>query len=168
MKHVLILPLKASTCELERAQFLMRMSGQVYNATLQTMIGRVQQVRRDKTWRELAGQKPSEERTTTYNELKTKYGLSEFDCNKVALAHIRDSVWLADHLDGRIAIALGKEVWVSISKWMYGKSGKPHYIKSRKRRMLSGNDQRAGLRYKNGYIIHSTAPINKAKGVMTK
>jgi hypothetical protein len=162
MKHVVKIPLKASSNDIQRVQFLMKCSGSIRNATLGTMISRVEKLRRDRAWRVLATQPKSKQRTDQYNQLKRDYLLSEFDCIRIAQQHSRDSGWLADHLDGRIINSIGKEVWTSVNQWLHGQAGKPRFTSANERTILSGNDQRAGLRYKNGYIVHTTAAINKA------
>lgn len=162
MKHVIIIPLKASASDKTRVKFLMNCSGQLRNATLGTMLGRVEQLRRDKGWKELAKQPKSKQRTDKYNQLKRDYGLSEFDCIRVAQQHALKSGWLSDHLDGRIITSIGKEAWIPVNQWLHGQAGKPRFTKAAERSMLSGNDQKAGLRYKKGYIVHATAAINQA------
>jgi len=162
VKHVVVLPLRASAAEIERVKFLIKTAGQLRNATLQTMLGRVDQIRRDPRWRRLGETKKGKERTAAYNELKKRYQVSEFDAIRVAQKHAKDSIWIQDHLDGRAITALGKEVWVPVQSWLYLGAGKPRFQKASERTLLSGNDQRAGLRYKKGYILHSTAAINKA------
>ena len=72
VKHVVTVPLRASTAEIERVKFLIKTAGQLRNATLQTMIGRIEQMRRDPVWRDLKEEKKSKARTTAYNELKKK------------------------------------------------------------------------------------------------
>jgi hypothetical protein len=70
---------------------------------------------------------------------------------------------MMDHLDGRIITSIGKQVWNDVSRWLYGKSQKPRFSSAYRRRVLSGNDQLAGLRYKDGCIIHSNQAINTAQ-----
>lgn len=48
--HVVILPVRASTQDLERAKLLARCLGMLSNAALQTMKGRVKQLRRNSEW----------------------------------------------------------------------------------------------------------------------
>jgi hypothetical protein len=49
-----------------------------------------------------------------------------------------------------------------VQSWLYLGAGKPRFQKASERTLFSGNDQRAGLRYKKGCILHSTAAINQA------
>lgn len=162
MKHALIVPIKASTVDKERILFLMKCSGQLRNATLGTMISKVEQLRRDSRWRDLRNEKKNKGRAELYRELKKEYNLSEFDTIRVAHEHARESGWLTDHLDGRIINSIGKEVWTPINLWLHGQACKPRFTSSSQRTLLSGNDQKAGLRYKKDYIVHSTQAINLA------
>lgn len=162
MRHALKIQLNASTTDKERVQFLIKYSGQLRNATLGTMTSGVEQLRKDKQWRKLRSERKSKTRTDTYNELKKKYGISEFDTIRVAQKHTKESSWLADHLDGRIVTSIGKEVWNPVNLWLHGQAGKPRFSSANQQTLLSGNDQKAGLRYKNGYIVHSTQAINQA------
>lgn len=102
MKHVVIVPLKASMLDTQRIEFLMKCSGHVRNATLGTMLRKVEQLRRNKTWRKLANKPKSKARTDQYNQLKKNYRLSEFDCIKVAQQHAKNSRETQDTLGGDI------------------------------------------------------------------
>jgi hypothetical protein len=148
MKHVVIIPLRASTADLERVRFLIKTAGQLRNAALQTMLSRIEQMRRDPKWRELRDERKSKARTAAYNDLKKKYQVSEFDAIRVAQKHAKDSVWIRDHLDGRAVTSIGKEVWVPVQSWLYGGAGKPRFQKAGERTLFPAMIRRLGFAIK--------------------
>jgi hypothetical protein len=137
--HNVTVPVKCSPWQIKQLELRARCIGQLYNAGLGDMIARVEQVKRDKRWKELRAWKPKtktekKQRSQAYRVLHEEYKLSEYDTISRVRHHCKASKWLSDHIDGKMVMALGGEVWNNIANWIYAKHGEPHYKPSRDRK----------------------------------
>lgn len=127
--------------------------GSLYNASLQTMLGRVRQLRRNPLWQELGRGDYDHDlpvKHAHYNQLWDTYGLSQFATVNVAQGHWRASKHLPHHIDSRACDALGGEIWKNIKNYLYRKTGEPDYKPSAARSVIEGNNPEEGLHYQAG------------------
>jgi hypothetical protein len=153
--------------------------GQLYDAGLDDMIARVEQIKRDNRWKELRAWKPKtskekKQRTQAYSVLYEEYKLSEYDTINRVRHHCKASKWIADHVDGKMVMALGGEIWNNIANWIYAKHGEPHYKPSGDRKTLAGIDTKSGLRYipgkrnQPGRVVQRTLGMRSLKRPLSK
>lgn len=150
--HVVAVPLAVNQREARILEQRLRVRGQLRNATLQTMLGRLEAMRRDPEWataRRLTGR----EQRHAYGALKERYQVSKREACNAAFGHWRASKWMPSVVDSRVALELGTELWQQVSAWMYGKTEKPRFKPSREMNAVWGADNHAGLMLRGRKLV---------------
>lgn len=125
---------------------------QVYNATLDTALGRLQKLRESKEWRDAMALPNKTERNKALKRLRQEAGLTEFGLQTIANQHrlaakhfVRvktpgvkgkrkaDSECI---LGAHVAQTIATRVWKAVERYMFGKGGRPRF-KSQRRQLSS-------------------------------
>lgn len=157
----MVLPLKANARDLQIVSEALGIVGVLRNAALGELLGRLDDMRSSSGWVEAALLPRGSERTRAFRSLCRDYGLSGHDAVRVCHGHWRDSQWMGDRIGGRIATALGPEVWLEVSEYLYGRSRRPAFKPSSSRSVVWNNDNKSGLLLRGGAVQWRVATDRK-------
>ena len=121
----------------------------VYNATLNTALGRLERMRASPERRDALAMEKGRERNRRLNQVRQSWGLTEYGLHEVANAHrngakrfvrknepgakrTKDECILGVH----VAQKIGTRVWNAVERYMFGDGGRPRF-KSRRRGLHS-------------------------------
>ena len=132
---------------------------QVYNATLNTALGRLQRLRESKAWNDAFALPDATERSKALTRLREEAGLTKYGLVTAANNHRNAAKRFvsvstpgtkrkrkADSeciLGAHVAQTIGKRVWRAVERYMFGKGGRPRF-KSQRRQLSSLEGQSAG------------------------
>ncbi len=122
-------------------------TGKLTNATLDTLLKRVDAFKTDERWSRLHLIKEDAERAAAWKAYRAEYGLTDSrDAVNVAHAHWRQSKWMPDVISNVIALSVGLDVWPRVNEYLLGKRGRPRFQKSAEHDTAWGRVQTEGLR----------------------
>lgn len=145
---VLELPVKLGQGELAEVRKRFNYARNLYNATVGTALGQLQQMRQDPQWRQACSMPKGKERTTTFRRLDEKYRLREYDLHAIIAKH-REASGRKHDLGINEAQKLATRVYEVVTKYKLGLGGKPRFkTQSRGLHSISGKTNKTGLRFK--------------------
>ncbi len=127
----------------------------VYNATLNTALGRLERMRRSAEWKTALAMPKGKERNRELNRIRNSWGLTQYGLHTIANVHrnaakrfvrrsepgakrTKDECILGVH----VAQKIGARAWVAIERYIFGEGGRPRF-KSRRRGLHSLEGQSA-------------------------
>jgi hypothetical protein len=149
---VVTVPLRVDAREAAVLRQRLRVRGTLRNATLETMLARIERMRRDPRWPGARGLADAA-KTRRYRALREEYGVSKRAACNAAFGHWRASQWMPSVIDSRIALELGTEVWQQASAWLYGTAERPRFKPARETTTVWGADNHAGLCLRGERIV---------------
>jgi putative transposase len=160
-RYVLTVALVVNQRQASIVDARLRARGKLRNATLGTLLGRVEQMRRDARWRAAQGLSGAV-RAKELRALRYEYGLTSAGAYRVAFDHWQASGWMPRMFGSRVALAVGSEVLTQVKNWMLGHTAKPSCQASSAMDVIWGNDNQASLRFKDGRVELSSATKRKS------
>jgi hypothetical protein len=160
-RHVLAIPLIVNQRETSILDQRLQARGKLLNATLGTVLGRVESMYRDPRYRSAQGF-VAQERSKRLGALRREYGLTVNGARAVAFEHWQASGWMTGVFGGRVALAVGLDVHVQVKNWMLGHTRRPGYRPSADTSVIWGNDNRGSLFMKGDQIVFSCATKRKS------
>ena len=160
-RHVVTVPLVHNEREASIVDARLRARGKLVNATLGTLLGRVEQMRRESRWR-AARQLRWQERSRALSTLRYEFGLTPDGARRVAFDHWQASGWMTEVFGSRIALAVGTEVWTRVKNWLLGHAERPLHQPSAETGVIWGTDNKASLRLKDGKVVFTSATKRKS------
>ena len=97
----------------------------LYNATLGTVLGRLQRMRETKAWREARDMPKGKARTIAFNAVHKVFGPTEFGLAIIANNHRKASG--RNDIGAHEAQNIGKTVWKALQRHMFRKAGRPRF-----------------------------------------
>jgi hypothetical protein len=128
---VLELPLLLGDDELRLIEKRLEFARNIYNATLGTALGRIDQRRQDKRWKEALALPRGEESKALFKAVCDDFPLSDFECQKIAVQHAKKSGRSKVLYSAQIE-RIGTRVWKAVDEWLQKKHGKPRFKSKRK------------------------------------
>lgn len=151
--HVVTVPLRVNPREARIIEQRLLLRGRLRNATLQTMLERIEQMRRDPRWDRARTVDDGPLRAKLYRDLRTEFFISKREACNAAFGHWRASKWMPSVVDSRIALELGTEVWQQVSSWIWGKTNRPRFRRAIETEAVWGADNHAGLCLRGNRVI---------------
>ncbi len=165
--HVLVLPLAVNARERSIIEKRVRATMKLANAVLGDLLGRVQAMKRDPDYRAALVLPPGRKRNREFKRLRERHRIpaGKADAVLVAMEHWRSSSakprlewpadatgypqgWMTEVIAGRVAVALGPQVWTGVREWMLGRRGKPRFKSTRRLdRAVWNSDNKSGLTF---------------------
>jgi putative transposase len=122
-------------------------AGQLTNATLDTLLSRVDALRADARWSTLHKIRDDAERAAAWKAFRAEYDLEgSRDAVNTAHAHWKASQWMPSVISNVIALSVGLDVWPRVNEYLLGKKGRPRFTKSAEHDTVWGRSQTEGLR----------------------
>ncbi len=100
----------------------------IYNATLDTVLNRLKQMKADSAWKQAGKIKNKALRNQRFRDLRKKYGLSLNESRTIAHDHYKGMK--RDDLGSHEVQSVGARVWRAVERYMYRKGGKPRFKSS--------------------------------------
>lgn len=143
---VITLPLARDGALERRAADMCRVGQRLTNAVLQTALAQVDAMRADPCWTE-ARTLSKAERSAVYQELRSFYGVTDYDFQAAAIYHA-SAAGFSDRLGSHIIQKIGTKVHGAVNEWLVGKRGRPRF-KGAKRplKSLEGKNNLTVLRF---------------------
>jgi len=160
-RYVLTVPLVVDQREASIVDARLRARGKLRNATLGTLLGRVEQMRRDTRWR-AAQRLGGAARSKALGGLRHEYGLTSAGAYRIAFDHWQSSGWMTEMFGSRVALAVGSEVLTQVKNWMLGHTERPRHQPSGDMDVIWGNDNKASLRFKDAHVEFTSATKRKS------
>jgi len=136
-RYVMRLPLNANQRERMLIDQRLHQIGMLRNSILTTLLKRLDAMRSDPRWEQAGKMRKGKAKTEIYDALKKEFRLDGVDdAVRVGQAH-----WQANYtdlLDLRSASQLAREIWPTITEYMYAKRDRPRHKPSRERDVVWG------------------------------
>lgn len=113
------IPLRVNPREAEIIQKRLQARGKLRNATLHTLLERLDQLRCDPEYQRLVRETPSRDRAKRLSELRRDHKLTVNEARRAAFDHWQASEWMPKVIEARIALALSVEVWEEDERSIY-------------------------------------------------
>ncbi len=145
---VVTLPLRLSTADKKFLDRSFDLAGRVRNATLNTALGRVDQMKQSKEWHETCDIPKGEERNKRFSELRGQFGIREYDLHAVAGKH-----WHASgrntQLGSNEVQKLATAVYGALDRWLLHQGGRPRFKNNRRGlHSIEGKTNKSGIIWK--------------------
>ena len=145
---VVTLPLRLSTADKKFLDRSFDLAVWVRNATLNTALGRVVQMKQSKEWRDTCTMPKGEERSRRFPELRGQFGFREYDLHAVAAKH-----WNASGRKPQLGCnevqKLATAVFRSVDRWLLHQGGRPRFKNNRRGlHSIEGKTNKSGIIWK--------------------
>ena len=129
----------------------LEISRNIYNSCLGELYKRYNHMRESKEYRKVVKMAKSKERNKKFNELNSKYGLTEYSLHayvKPMQHHFKINI------DSYTAQKIASQVWKSYDKLLYGNGEQLHFKSYNKElNSLEGKWNKQGIRFKDNIIL---------------
>lgn len=128
----------------------LEISRNIYNSCLGELYKRYNHMRESKEYRKVVKMAKSKERNKKFNELNSKYGLTEYSLHayvKPMQHHFKENI------DAFTAQKIATRAYNAFAKYMYHEADKVYFKKYGELNSLEGKSNKTGIRFKDKCLI---------------
>lgn len=158
-KFTLTLPLQVSPEEHSVLVKSQQASRKIYNAVLGEALKRLDEMRRDKRWKQAGEMKKGTEKNKAYKNLKDYYGFSKRSI-EIYQKNIRNNGYLKDHINADVARPTFERAFNAVEEYLYGERGRPRFKPFQRLNSLQAKSARSDIIF-NGKTVKYNTSLNK-------
>lgn len=146
-------PLKATPKDLKILEKRFEIARFLYNAVLNEGLKKIKLLKQSKIYTKARKlKKKSKERNKLFKEARLKYKFSDYAFQKIAI-ETKNKCYIKDHLDTHVCQKIGTRVFNALNEYLLNKRGKPRFKRKGWLSSLEGKDNKAGIRFREGFLI---------------
>jgi len=145
------LPLKYNPADNRILDIRFEMARFLFNAVLKEGLVRIKLLKESKLYQRAKNLKPSKERNKLFKETRNALKFSDYDLQKFAIL-TKNKCDIKKHLDTHVCQKMATRAYLSLNEYLLNKRGRPRFKRKGWISSVEGKDNRAGIRFKDGYI----------------